>query len=250
MQMFLSGEYVKVSPKQLEVRREINLGRMLACAIVLGLTTTLGACSSTGTWQAEAQAAGASTDGGQASVNPELVRRLQEAEKRVQQALSAGQDVEMAVAPYRKLVKAYPQSKEPWVQIAQSYFDAHRYGEAIVAAGEVQKRDANDQVALSIAAVSGLRVATESLSVLKDKGGNLGKAMSRSDADRIVRLLRGTTGESVLVPRPDTDTPTTSRAVTRRAAAQRGPAAKPSVSNANPSSVPPARNSNPFLKLN
>lgn len=229
----------------------MQLGRVVACALMLGLTVVLGACSSTGARQADAQTAGVMADG-QVPVNPELMRRLQEAQTRGQQALSAGKDVEIAIEPYRKLTKSYPQYKEPWLHIAQAHFDARNYGEAIVAAGEVQKRDANDQVALSIMAVSGLRTATESLSVLKDKGGNLGKAMSRADADRIVRLLRGTTGERVLVPKPDADAPTAVRSATRRAAAQR--AAKSSAapaggSNAS-SAAPPARGNNPFLKLN
>lgn len=242
---------VKVSQKQLDTGLSFNFGRVAAYALALGLAATLSACSSTGALQSDAQATGIAADG-QVVVNPELMRRLQEAQTRAQQMLSEGKDVEAALEPYRKLTKAYPQHKEPWVYIAQTYFDAHRYGEAIVAAGEVQKRDANDQVALSIVAVSGLRAATESLSTLKEKGAYLGKNMTRADADRIVRLLRGTTGERVLVPKPDVDAPP-ARSTTRRAALQRATAksAAAPVGNAHaPSATPPARSNNPFLKLN
>lgn len=242
---------VKVSQKQLNTGLCFNLERVAAYALALGLVATLSACSSTGALQSDTQTTGIAADG-QVVVNPELMRRLQEAQTRAQQMLSEGKNVEVALEPYRKLAKAYPQHKEPWVHIAQSYFDAHRYGEAIVAAGEVQKRDANDQVALSIVAVSGLRAATESLSALKEKGGYLGKNMTRADADRIVRLLRGTTGERVLVPKPDVDAPvvknTTRRATSQRATAK--PAAAPVGNTHTPSATPSAPGNNPFLKLN
>jgi len=106
-----------------------------------------------------------------------------------------------AVAMLSKLAKDNPMRKAPWGQLAKVYFDAGNYGEAIVAADEVLQRDPADRVAKSIRAVSGLRVATESLDDLRNDEDMKGSA--RADAVSLAKVLRETLGEEVLVPPVD-----------------------------------------------
>lgn len=93
-----------------------------------------------------------------------------------------------------------PASKDPWVRLARIHFDGGKYGEAIVAAGEVLQRDPADRLAKSVRAVSGLRVATESLADLRNDTELSGSA--RGDAIALAKVMRESLGESVLVPPP------------------------------------------------
>ncbi len=210
---------------------------LLTCAVLLaGCATTSSNTNAAGITQVAVN--------GQKNIDPELVRRLQAADQQAQQAIASGQDIQKIIAPYKRLSRSYADSPEPWAHMAQRYFDARHYGDAITAAAEAQKRDASHQVALSVMAVSGLRAATDALSAL-DKG-SLGNAMSRADADRVVRLLRGATGERVLVPKPqDTSQGGNARKSTRRSASS----GRSSAGVVAPEATPAAGN-NPFLKLN
>jgi hypothetical protein len=104
---------------------------------------------------------------------------------------------------YRAAAATFPARKEPWAKLADSYFEAADYGNAILAAQEVLQRDAADTVANSMLAVSGLRVSTAALVELR-KQKALGSD-TRAQAEEIVQSLRDTLGEPVLVPKP-TDT--------------------------------------------
>lgn len=94
-----------------------------------------------------------------------------------------------------------PARKGPWIRMAKIYFDNEQYGHAISASEEVLHRDPSDTTAKSVRAVSGLRVATESLRDLRDDADTTGSA--RSDAENLAKVLRETLGEEVLVPPVD-----------------------------------------------
>lgn len=103
-----------------------------------------------------------------------------------------------AVSMLRDLAVSYPSGKEAWVRLARLHFDLADYGNAIVAADEVLRRDPQERLALSIRAVAGLRVATASLASLR--GDAALQASAREDASSLVKALRETLGEDVLVP--------------------------------------------------
>lgn len=97
-----------------------------------------------------------------------------------------------------ELAAKNPERKEPWARKARIHFDAGNYAQAITSAEEVLQRDPADRSAKSIRAVAGLRVATQSLNELRSDVELKGNA--RSDAIGLVKVMRETLGESVLVP--------------------------------------------------
>lgn len=101
---------------------------------------------------------------------------------------------------YRDAAKTYPTDKRPWLRLAQSYFDAADYGNAVLAAQEVVQRDPSDGVAQGLLAVSGLRISTAALSSLRSR--NDLNTSTRSEAEDMARNLRAILGEPVLVPKP------------------------------------------------
>lgn len=121
-------------------------------------------------------------------------------EKKVDALLGENKGDE-ATGVLTKLAKENPMRKAPWARLAKLHFEAGSYGEAIVAASEVLQRDPADRVAKSIRAVSGLRVATESLAQLRNDEDMKGSA--RADAVSLAKVLRETLGEEVLVPPVD-----------------------------------------------
>lgn len=123
----------------------------------------------------------------------ELMARAQAAE-----AVEGGR--ERARLVYREAAKVYPTDKRPWSRLAQSYFDAGDYGNAVLAAQEVVLRDANDTAAQGLLAVSGLRISTAALSALRTQNGL--NTSTRSEAEDMARNLRSILGEAVLVPKP------------------------------------------------
>ena len=100
---------------------------------------------------------------------------------------------------YATAARTYPTSKEPWQKLAQDHFESRNYGQAILAAQEVQLRDPADNVATSILAVSGLRVAAAGLTGMRQQQNRL-NGDTRTEAEDIVRKLRELLGEPVLVP--------------------------------------------------
>ncbi|WP_333857308.1 tetratricopeptide repeat protein [Denitromonas sp.] len=113
-------------------------------------------------------------------------------------ALVGESKVSEAVGLLAKMAEDNPAQKEPWVRMARIHFDAENYGRAIVAADEALQRDSTDLAAKGVRAVSGLRVATQSLAELRDDTNLKGSA--RADAVSLAKVLRDTLGEDVLVP--------------------------------------------------
>lgn len=168
----------------------------------------------------------------------EYINRAQAAE-----ALEGGR--ERARLIYRDAARAYPTDKRPWSRLAQSYFDAADYGNAVLAAQEVVQRDPADSAAQGLLAVSGLRISTAALSALRGQNGL--NTSTRSEAEDMARNLRAILGEAVLVPKPPEAAAPVVRPAVRpvpRAAApvRRAPAA-PSAP------VSPPASSNPFGAL-
>ncbi|MEX3954683.1 hypothetical protein B0G57_105178 [Trinickia symbiotica] len=113
-------------------------------------------------------------------------------------AVAKGGDKDKALALYQQLTKADPTREEPWSRIAQIEFDNAHYGQAIVAAQEALQRDSTDRGAKSVLAVSGLRVATQSLGELRQDAELAGDA--KTDAQALAHQLRDTLGQATLFP--------------------------------------------------
>ena len=122
------------------------------------------------------------------------------------------------------------------------------YGEAIVAADEVLQRDPADRVAKSVRAVSGLRVATESIADLRNDEDMKGSA--RADAVSLAKVMRETLGEDVLVPPVDEEAEALER---QKAQARRYRRRKPVVAAEKPTEATqpagPKVNGDPFSVL-
>ncbi len=127
----------------------------------------------------------------------ELEERIVLSEQKVD-VLLGEQKRDEAIGVLNLVTHLNPARSEPWSRLARLYFDAENYGKAIVAADEVLQRDPTDRMAKSVRAVSGLRVATESLSQLRFDTKLKGSA--RADAIGLAKVLRETLGEEVLVP--------------------------------------------------
>jgi hypothetical protein len=168
-----------------------------------------------------------------------LAQYLQEASKaKSEQGTTKERDI------YRQAARQYPTAKEPWSRLAESYFEATDYGNAILAAQEVLQRDGSDATAASVLAVSGLRVSTQALSTLRAQNSKL-PVDTRSQAEGLTKTLRELLGESVLVP-PVADAAPGTPAAAPTAQPQRRPPARSSTPNATPaqassgSAAPPA----------
>ncbi|MCG2584203.1 tetratricopeptide repeat protein [Massilia sp. TS11] len=109
----------------------------------------------------------------------------------------AGQ-VDKARALLHKAAAAYPADKQAWLSLAQGSFDRGEYGEAISEAQQVLQRDAENKVAHSIVAVSGLRAASSALAELSMRNNLAGNV--RNEAQELAKLLRTSLGEAELVP--------------------------------------------------
>lgn len=140
---------------------------------------------------------GCATDSEVVRVEAPKAATLKSALAEANGALAAGQG-EKAQTLLKSAAASYPADKAPWLQLAQIKFDRASYGEAITNAHEALQRDPTDKLANSIAAVSGLRVATKALADLSQQN-NLSGSL-RTEAQELAKLLRGTLGEDVLVP--------------------------------------------------
>lgn len=139
---------------------------------------------------------------------------------------------------YRRAAQVYPTSKEPWLKLAEGYFEAADYGAAILAAQEVLQRDPSDRLGTSLLAVSGLRVSAAALAALR-QGQDL-NADTRRQAEDLVRSLREVLGEPVLVPKPAENAATGAGATDRPPQPARRPAAAPAPAPARPRPPAPA----------
>lgn len=152
-----------------------------------------------------------------APVKPKLEDLLAKASE----AKAAGKQ-EQAITLWKETAQAYPADKQPWVNIAQSRYDAGQYGEAIVSAQEILVRDPSDQLANSIIAISGLRLSTRALADLS-RQNNLSGSI-RTESQDLAKLLRESLGETVLVP------PAAEKPAKPVRTANRKPAAAPKAS--------------------
>lgn len=114
-------------------------------------------------------------------------------------AASSG-NKEAAMGLWKQAAEAYPADKTPWVNMAQTRYEAGQYGDAIVNAQEVLVRDPANNQANSVIAISGLRLSTRALADLS-RQNNL-SADLRTESRDLARLLRESLGETVLVPVP------------------------------------------------
>ena len=143
---------------------------------------------------------------------------LQEWMEQAQSAQSSGQR-ERARQAWRSAAKAYPTQKAPWQRLAEDYFDAADYGNAILAAQEVLQRDSQDTLAHSVVAVSGLRLSTVSLVALRERSSY--PVGSRDEALGLTRAMREALGETTLVPpRPEAPARAAAPVAPSRTAAQ------------------------------
>lgn len=173
-----------------------------------------------------------------APVPPTLESYLTQAD----QARTDGQP-DKARTLYRDAAKAYPADKTPWLKLAEDYFTAGDYGNAVLAGQEVLQRDPQDNTAHSLLAVSGLRITAGSLKALrKDADYPVG---SREEALAVTRSLRETLGETALLPiTPPGAEPSKAKPAQRRRASR--PVAAPTHPAA---ATAPAPAGNPLDKL-
>ncbi len=157
-----------------------NLTRTL---VILVAVLSLAACAVNPTQPAPAP---------QTEALPELMHQAETA--------AAAGDKAKARDLYQAATKNDPTSKAPWVKLAEGYFEEGDYGNAVLAAQEVLHRDNTDNVGAGILAVSGLRISTAALTVLRQQ--NNINAGTRGEAETLTRSLRELLGEQILVPRP------------------------------------------------
>lgn len=102
-------------------------------------------------------------------------------------AISLGNS-EQGIALFKSAAATFPKEKAPRLRAAQVQFECHNYGEAIVHAREVLERDADDMVANSIMAASGLRVSSKALAELASRNNLTGSV--RAEAQDLAKMLR------------------------------------------------------------
>jgi tetratricopeptide (TPR) repeat protein len=155
---------------------------------------------------------------------------------------------EQARHVYREAAKAYPADKRPWLRLAQSYFDARDYGNAVLAAEEVVQRDSTDVTAQSLLAVSGLRLSTAALSALRSPTDL--NSSTRQEAESMAQNLRLILGEPVLVPPTvEAEPPKRPKAITKPRAPSRA-ALAPSLPTPPVGTAKSSGPSSPFGALN
>jgi hypothetical protein len=175
-------------------------------------------------------------------------------------AAKAGQKSD-ARKKFREAAESFPTAKEPWLKLTEGYFEDTDYGNAILAAQEVNARDPADRTAHSVLAVAGLRVASTALVALRSQSTGLPDD-TRSQAASITKTLRDTLGERDLVPRVDPAPRSPTRPTnppTKGSTAPVDPAAMPGTKAATkPATTTPPQNApaapakpatNPFAKI-
>ena len=161
--------------------------------------------------------------------------------QQAQSAQTSGQR-ERARQAWRSAAKAYPTQKSPWQNLAEDYFDAADYGNAILAAQEVLQRDGEDALAHSVLAVSGLRLSTVSLLALRDRPSY--SVGSRDEALGLTRAMREALGETTSPP-PRVEAPARAAAPPPVAAAK--PLAPPARMAAAAAASAPAATATPAV---
>jgi len=144
----------------------------------------------------------------------------------------------------------------PWLKLAESYFEAADYGNAILASQEVLQRDGNDGSAASILAVSGLRVSTNAVAILRQR--NNINASTRGEAEVLSKNLRDLLADPAPAIRtakepvaPNPARPRVRAVLAPAVAASSTPAVVAKPATTKPASGPAATaSSSPFDKLN
>lgn len=112
-------------------------------------------------------------------------------------AVAARQDMR-AIVILKQAARAYPGNKAPWMRMAQVSFDCEIYGDTITYAQAAVALDPNDIKALSLAAVSGLRVSSQALRDLAQRNNVTGPV--RMEAQQLAKLLRTSIGGDIIAP--------------------------------------------------
>ena len=160
---------------------------------------------------------------------------------------------EKARAAYRAAAQSHPTEKLPWLKLAEDYFQAQDYGNAVLAAQEALQRDREDSVAHSVLAVSGLRLTAGSLVALRQEGSY--PVGSRDEAITVARALRDTLGAtSLLTPAPQNNVAARSKKASAPGAQRPAPAAAgsafvPTAATPAPAARGTAQGGSPFDKL-
>lgn len=115
-------------------------------------------------------------------------------------AVAAKQDAQ-AIAILKQATVAYPKDKSPWIRMAEVSFDCENYGDAISYAKKAVERDGTDVKALSIAAVSGLRVSSQSLRDLAQQNNVSGTV--KMEAQQVAKVLRASINGEIIPPKRD-----------------------------------------------
>lgn len=174
-----------------------------------------------------------------ASVPAPAQASLQELMQQSEAATKEGQR-DLARTRYREAARIHPTSKVPWQKLAEDYFEAADYGNAILAAQEVLRREPQELMAHSILAVAGLRVSAASLAALRDQR-NAVPASTRDEAVSLTRMLREALGEKELVPRPTEAAPALPPAAATRARPAARQGARVPAATAKPAASAPAK---------
>ena len=164
---------------------------------------------------------------------------MQEADRMVE-----GGNQKDAVKLLGDLTRRFPDRKEAWVRLAKLHFEAGEYARAIIAAEEAVQRDPSDRSVKTIRAVSGLRVASQSLNDLR--GDIELKGDAKADAVGLVKVMRETLGEDVLVPQDEKKKKVVSPSTPKPKAK---PAAVQGSVSGSPASAGPGGSGNPFGAL-
>lgn len=113
------------------------------------------------------------------------------------QAMASGSN-EKAIDLLSQATKSNPTDADAWARLAQAYFDTKDYPRAITAASEALARQPNQQEARGIQFVASMRLAMSTLADIRKTNQLNGN--NRAEAEQVVKSLRETLGETILLP--------------------------------------------------
>ena len=175
--------------------------------------------------------------------------------KQANEAINAGAQ-DRAAELLIQATRQNPTSEVAWIKLAQVQFDRQDYPKAIDAATEALARSPNSAEARSIIFVSSMRLAVTSLSEIR--ADTPLSDSNKSEAETLVKELRDTLGESILIPgvkaanRPaarSRSRSVTTKAETPTASQPSAPASAPPPVTAKPQTPPNTPSADPFGAL-
>lgn len=113
------------------------------------------------------------------------------------QAMASGSN-EKAIDLLNQATQANPIDADAWARLAQAHFDTKDYPRAITAASEALARKPDHQEARGVQFVASMRLAMLTLSEIRKTSQLNGN--NRAEAEQVVRSLRETLGETILLP--------------------------------------------------